>query len=262
MRFSKYSIFILFFIINYSTATPQNTRTNEYNNIGWYTTFATLKITPRWGLHAEYQWRRNNYITHWQQSLLRTGINYHVAANATLRMGYGWIETYPYGNTPLNVFGKTFTEHRIFEALLVDNTVSRVQLNHRYMLEQRWVGKFANALSKNETEFTFLNRLRYMVRAQLPLKGPTLDDKEPYMAAYDELFIGFGKNVGENIFDQNRIGVLAGYKWNAALRAEAGYLSQIVQLGREIDGRNLLQYNSGFIVSLYWIANLQNPKNN
>lgn len=249
------------FLFGYKTTTGQNTRTNEYNNIGWYTTFATLKVAPRLSIHAEYQWRRNNYITHWQQSLLRTGINYQLAANATLRVGYGWIETYPYGNTPLNIFGKTFTEHRTFEALLIDNTVGRVQLNHRYMLEQRWVSKYSSPTINKADGNTYLHRLRYMVRAQLPLKGPTLDDKEPYIAVYDELFIGFGKNVGENIFDQNRVGLLAGYKFNNTLRIEGGYLNQIVQLGREVNGRNVLQYNNGFIISVYWVGVLKRPVN-
>jgi hypothetical protein len=56
--------------------------------------------------------------------------------------------------------------------------------------------------------------------------------------------IGFGKNVAENIFDQNRIGILFGYRFSPKVRLEAGYLNQIVQLGREINNQNVFQYNN------------------
>jgi hypothetical protein len=93
---------------------------------------------------------------------------------------------------------------------------------------------------------------------QCPLKGKTIDDKEWYAAAYDEIFIGFGKNVNENVFDQNRVGLLIGYRFNKKWRIEGGYFNQIVQLPREITlpgsstGQNVFQYNSGFIINTYW----------
>jgi len=55
--------------------------------------------------------------------------------------------------------------------------------------------------------------------------------------------------VGENIFDQNRIAVLAGYKFNNAIKIEGGFINQTAQLGREVNGRNVFQYNNGFIIS-------------
>jgi hypothetical protein len=88
-----------------------------------------------------------------------------------------------------------------------------------------------------------------MFRAQIPLKGREITDKTPYAAIYDEVFVGFGKNVNENVFDQNRLGLLIGYRFSPKVRIEGGFLSQIVQVGREITGRNVFQYNSGMIIS-------------
>jgi hypothetical protein len=86
---------------------------------------------------------------------------------------------------------------------------------------------------------------------QIPLRGQSIADKTPYCAAYNEIFVGFGRSVNENIFDQNRIGLLLGYRFNKTLRVEGGYFNQILQLGREISGRNVFQYNNGIIVNLY-----------
>lgn len=252
---------ILLLIINLSIAYKvigQNTRITDSNSIGWYNYFGTLKLNDRFSIHTEYQWRRNNLITDWQQSLLRLGVNYQVNSAIQLRMGYGWIETFAYGEFPLNAFGKTFTEHRLFQVATLSNKVETIEFSHRFMVEQRWIGRYSAETLTKEDEYLFTNRIRYLFRLQLPLKGKTIGDHTPYLAAYDELFIGFGENVNENIFDQNRASLLIGYKINSVIRIEAGYLNQILQLGREIDSRNVFQYNHGVLLNTYVNINLTN----
>jgi hypothetical protein len=260
------SIFILLVVITISTQNSfsQNIRRSDYNSIGWWNHFATIKLNKTWGIHAEYQWRRENIVTDWQQSLARTGVNYRLNPKTLLRAGYAWILTYPYGDVPLQSAGKTFNEHRTFQMALVNDKIGRMDLSHRFMLEQRWVGRFNSSNSKSEEEFLFMNRMRYMVRAQFPLQGPTLENNEWYVEAYDELFIGFGKNVNQNIFDQNRIGVLLGYRINPMFRVEGGYFNQILQLGRFVNGQEVFQYNSGVILNTYLNLDLskKNPKSN
>lgn len=243
--------FLLFVVICINTfnSTAQNTRIKDYNNIGWYAATGTFHFHKKWSAHLEYQWRREDFLSKWQQSLLRTGINYHVNSNLTVRAGYAWAETYNYGDYPLNAFGKTFTEHRLYQVATLTQRNGCIDLTHRFLLEQRWLPRYASAASVKPEEWLYLNRARYMLRLQRALKGKTLEDKEPYIAAYDEIFIGFGKNVNENIFDQNRIGLLLGYRFNSSFRIEGGYLNQTLQLGREVIGRNVFQHNNGFILS-------------
>ena len=227
----------------------QNKRINDQNTIGWYNYFGTFKLDKKIGLHTEYQIRRTNLINNPQQGLLRLGVNYQINAKMQLRVGYAWIETSPYGDIPINSFGKDFTEHRSFQAITLTDKISVVDISHRFMLEQRWVGRYSKANLPHEDEFPLLHRLRYMVRLQVPLRGKTIENNTPYLAMYDEIFIGFGKNVNENIFDQNRFGLLFGYKFNDIVRLEAGYLNQMLQLGREVNGRNVFQNNNGFIIN-------------
>lgn len=84
---------------------------------------------------------------------------------------------------------------------------------------------------------------------QIPLKSKAIEDKIPYLAFYDEIIVGFGINVNENIFDQNRLGVLLGQRFNKHFRLEAGCLNQIVQLRREVNGSNIFQCNNGLIIN-------------
>jgi hypothetical protein len=253
----KYIYCILAFVIVLSISTrAQNNRINTTNNIGWYNYFGTIRLSPKVGLHTEYQWRRNNFITEWQQSLLRLGVNYKAGENVILRAGYGWIETWPYGELPLNGAGRDFTEHRIFEMIQLSDNIGRSEWSHRWMLEQRWVGRYSTPEKSTEDEFPLLHRLRYMARVQFPLKGSSIKDQTPYLAIYDEIFIGFGENVNANVFDQNRLGILFGYRFNSLMRIEGGYLNQIVQYGRQLNGKNIFQYNHGLIVNILIQASL------
>ncbi|MFN4082142.1 MAG: DUF2490 domain-containing protein [Bacteroidia bacterium] len=239
------SIFIISFKL-------QAQRINDYNNIGWITTTGTFQLSPNWSLHSEYQFRRDNFITNWQQSLLRTGINYKINQNALVRAGYVWIETFNYGDFPINSFGKQFTEHRTYQTIILTQQTGRFELSHRYKLEQRWLAVYNTAALKEPSNWVFLNRLRFMARVQTALKGKLIADKTPYAALYDEIFIGFGKNVNQNIFDQNRLGILLGYKFNKHFRVEGGYFNQILQLPRRVNNLNVIQYNTGFIVNSFW----------
>jgi Protein of unknown function (DUF2490) len=90
-----------------------------------------------------------------------------------------------------------------------------------------------------------------MYRMQVPLGKKTITDKTVYAAMYDEIFVGFGKNVNENVFDQNRFAFLLGYRFNKKWRVEAGFFQQILQLGREVNNSNVFQYNNGMILNTF-----------
>lgn len=173
----------------------QNGRITDRNSIGWFNYFGTIKLKAKWSLHTEYQWRRVQIIKDWQQSLLRIGVNYQLNNDVQFRLGYAWAETFAYGDIPLNAFGKQFTEHRTYQMATINDKIGKVSLSHRFMLEQRWLGRYTSATDTKDDDFLFMNRMRYMIRGQIPL---TKNATNPiYAAAYNEILIGFGKNVGE-----------------------------------------------------------------
>lgn len=234
-----------------SATSQAQSREFERNSIGWYSTMVNVKIAPKWSIHAEYQWRRVNLITHWQQSLARVGINRKLGKHVQLRVGYGLIHTFSYGKMPLNAQGFDFNEHRLFEALIHTDTLGKFTLTHRLMLEQRWTQRFwFNAPSTGPLEFgrVYTHRARYMVRWQY--QAPTKGKFDPFFAVYDEVFVGFGKNVGQNTFDQNRFAVVAGLA-RKKIRLEAGFLNQRLQLGYRVNNVNYFQNNLGLVTTVY-----------
>ena len=147
-----------------------------------------------------------------------------------------------------------FPEHRIFEQIVLNNPVGKVALSHRFTLEQRFVGKVFIQNGEKLTDYTFLNRIRYRLRTEVPLKKNVANKKSWTIIFQDEIFIGWGKNIGSNIFDQNRLAVLLGYKLNQDIKFEAGYLNQTLQQGKRINNKSVFQYNNGFIIALHLSA--------
>ncbi len=244
-------LFFCFLFCSIYSANAQSGRISQYNTIGWYNYLGNHRLSDKLSLHTEYQWRRADWITDWQQSLLRVGINYHLKPSIFFRVGYAWAETFPYGDIPLNTFGKTFTEHRLYEMLQVSHSEGRFDFTHRFMLEQRWIGRFSSSSLQKEDDFVYANRMRYMFRTVYRLKKEAQKYPVPYFAAYDEILIGFGKNVVVNIFDQNRLGCLMGVKLSSNWSLEGGYFNQIVQFSRWVGGQSVLQYNRGIILNAW-----------
>lgn len=194
---------------------------------GWYMYFGNHRITDKWGIHTEYQFRRNNGITEWQQSLMRVGIDYRPIDHLILTVGYGHIVTFPYGDQPV---AHEFTEHRLWEQVLTDHDLGRINLRHRFRLEQRWLEKW----SKDDVgqwqmnEWEYRNRVRYQLYVSIPLNHKKMQDRTVFIGLYNELFVQFGEAVKMNVLDQNRAYAALGYRHSSAWNVQLGYLNQWV----------------------------------
>jgi len=248
----RIGLLLLFIVLSLQDVLSQNNRAIDANRIGWNAFFLNYALDDKWSLHGEFQWRRTEFINKPQQNLYRIGLNLKLNPGIIFRLGYLYADTFNYGHIPINSLGMDFPEHRVYQMVTLYNPLGKVQVSHRFMLEQRWVGTFSNKTLERPDEYVYLNRVRYMARIEIPLKGKSIVNKTPYFAAYDELMIGFGKNVNQNVFDQNRIGLLIGYRFSDHIRVEGGYFNQILQLGRLVDGKNVFQGNRGYIINSYF----------
>jgi hypothetical protein len=247
----KMSILQIVSVIVVVTASPlflhaQHTRTSTENTNTWFMYFGNHKFSDHFGLHAEVQWRRNDFFSKNQQVLLRTGLDYYLNNNhGRFTVGYAFIQTYPYGEFAVP---NAFPEHRIWEQFLTSQKLGRVQLSHRYRLEQRMIG---NASTGEFKDGRYENRMRYMAKATINIsKG----DRPIFLAAYDEIFLNFGEEVAYNLFDQNRLYGALGFTLSPSMKLELGYLYQAVQL-RSLDlsstPRNRIENNHTLQVALF-----------
>jgi len=229
-------------------AHAQNTRLLDHNTLAWFTYNGDHQVSAKWAVHTEAQWRRVQLGAHPQQLLLRLGGVYKLAKDVKLGGGYTYFVTYPYGRYPTAELGQPTPEHRAYEDITLGADYGRLHLSHRVRIEQRWLGQLEPARPTEVASWQYQNRARYQLAGQLPLQGATLDDNEFYLNFFDELFISFGPNVGQNVFNQNRISGGLGYQITKDFQLELNYLNQWTQHG-DLDAasrRAIFENNNGF----------------
>ncbi len=182
----------------------------------WYMYFGTNRVSERFSIHTEAQFRFYETTSNFNQLLLRTGLNYHINPNAIATFGYGYIDTdptfvddiptlFPSEVPPLT---NTVLEHRIFEQFILKNKVWEFLFEHRYRLEQRFIRN--RDLGDSFTE----HRARYRIQMTLPLTDTF------FLNFYDELFI----NLQDNLFGQNRLYGALGIHITENSSVQLGYL--------------------------------------
>ncbi|GAB3899053.1 DUF2490 domain-containing protein [Larkinella knui] len=226
----------------------QQKRLVDHNSIGWFVYNGDHKLSKKWSLHTEYQWRRIHYIRTWQQSLARLGANYKLTDKVKLGGGYTYFVTFPYGEHPVADQGVPTPEHRLYQDIQLADTLGRLTLSHRFRFEERWLSQLAETGSRRISGWAYENRIRYQITANFPLQGVSIDDNEFYLTFFDELFISFGRNAGVNIFNQNRILGGLGYQFRDNFSLELGYLNQITQHAETdpVSGNPVFEFNNGF----------------
>ena len=218
-------------------------------NHAWVMYFGNHRVTERWGIHTEYQWRRTDVFNDWQQSLLRLGIEYYAKNGAQLTAGYGWIKSYQYGEQPIS---HASNEHRIWEQLILKSKAGRFDFQHRYRLENRFIENWVkDSDGVNVMDgFVFRQRVRYRFLVTVPLSRKELANNTLFFTAYDEPFLGFGKGIGKNILDQNRLYFALGWRFNPNCNVQLGYMNQYVvkKDGIQVERNHTLQI--GFTYNL------------
>ncbi|CAN1499488.1 Protein of unknown function DUF2490 [Flavobacteriaceae bacterium] len=200
---------LLCFLAVFFIAAKGNAQNSEVGN--WFLYFGNQKINNRWNWHNEVQYRNYNFAGDLEQLLLRTGIGYNISENNNnVLLGYAYIHSEPFIAGTDDKF-KT-DEHRIFQQFITKEQFGRVNIQHRYRFEQRFIDE------------NFKMRLRYFLSLNVPINKKVMDKNAIYASAYNEIFI----NTEANYFDRDRIYGGVGYCFNKSLKMEVGVMSQIL----------------------------------
>ena len=175
----------------------------------WYNYFGNHRLNEHWGLHTEYQWRRENWGTTWQQSLARVGVDHFTRRGTQFTLGYGWIRSFPYGEQPISY---PTDEHRIWEQVIRRHTLGETQWQQRFRLEQR-------SMETSEGR-VWQHRVRYRLACKIPIQGSL------FLAAYDEFFAHAGWRKDDLLLDQNRLSATVGWQLSTTADLQVGYLNQ------------------------------------
>lgn len=178
----------------------------------WFIYFGNQKINDKWNWHNEVQYRNFNFVGDLEQLVLRTGIGYNLSdKNNNVLLGYGFIHSEPYiiGTSDKN----KINEHRIFQQFLTKQSFNRVNIFHRYRIEERFI------------DDVFKLRFRYFLSLNIPINKKVMEKNAVYFSAYNEIFI----NCRSSVFDRNRIYGALGFCISKDLKVEVGAMSQIFE---------------------------------
>ncbi|HEY4108389.1 DUF2490 domain-containing protein [Puia sp.] len=196
--------------------------------MGWLSTFQNYKVNNKFGFYFDGQWRSTAQVQQMNTLLLRPGINIYLSPVFTATAGYAFI---PQQRISAGVTGY-LPEHRVWEQVVFTHKVKAhhrpvATVAHRVRLEQRFIPRHhaeGNSLVKDGHRSA--GRLRYFTRGVVPLGSRR--DRGMFAAVQNEIFF---HTANGGSFDQNRAYVAAGYKMNAALDLEMGYLNQYISAG-------------------------------
>lgn len=194
---------------------------------GWFASFNTIKTGKKTSIHAETQFRSTDRLEHLQSAFVRGGLNYHVKKNMTITAGYGAF----HNRKVLNGKVGYAKEHRIWQQFMVNHSVKKIQVTHRFRLEQRFMEKLV--LKENEPDsdgYAYANRFRYFIRNIVPFSKDAVFTEGLFAAVQNEVFANFGdlSTVNGKFFDQNRLYLATGYRINKQWDLEIGYMNQYI----------------------------------
>lgn len=121
-------------------------------------------------------------------------------------------------------------EYRPYQELFASYKYNKVNLQHRFRLEERYFKNVVEGNIQNGHNFNF--RLRYQIAANIPLAKLSAEYPERMLllGVGDEIFINAGREIVNNILDKNRIIIGPVVQFSKALTIALSYTHQYSQL--------------------------------
>lgn len=194
------------------------------DNGAWFMYFGDNKIHGNWRLFTDIQVRNILRRETQTQYLFREGLSYRFRREFMITAGYAFISTYP---SELAVNGATTREHRPWQQMIFNQwfEAEKIHFEHRYRLEQRFIKKFTDP-----EQNLYANRARYRLQSRFSFGLINESLNKFFINAYDEVFINFGGNVSDEIFDRNRAYIALGYFLAPRVNLQIGYLHQVINI--------------------------------
>ena len=172
----------------------------------WLMYFGRNRVADRSSIHSELQLRYWELFQNYNQLLVRVGYNFDIDPKNMASAGYTFIYTSPFEDS-----GVTTDEHQLWQQYLQRSSLGRVDFEHRFRLEERWI------LGDATTDF--LMRIRYRIHLNVALGRPATSPF--FLSFYDEVML----NLHGGAFDQNRLyGAFAYALDRSGSSVQLGYL--------------------------------------
>ena len=221
----------------------------------WINTYGNMQISDRlfWVAQTHFRFQNTNtpFIGQIAQIYNRHAIgylhnkNFNLAAGFVLRINFNTSQQPP--------DRRAVPEWRLWHEYNFAQSFSPYMVYHRIRIEHRWTRGF-----KEDSEWIFRNRWRYMFKFKMPLGKPKLGPQTYYFSPEVELIMQSGKAVVDSPFEDLRLHGSFGYIVNPRITVASGLM---YSFGQDlVDGA---YYNQKWTIRchLYFSPDLRKVKN-
>ncbi|WP_231465741.1 MULTISPECIES: DUF2490 domain-containing protein [unclassified Pedobacter] len=203
----------------------------QSENAGWVFISHKQSLSEKLDIRADFQLRSADKLSFLSGILLRGALSYNLNKQNSIALGYAYLGSWEYEQNIKISSG----EQRIFEQYLNQHSFGKIEGNLRLRLEQRFM--------QEDGETNFSLRGRIFLSAQIPIFAIEDFSRGIYTGLQDEFFMNLQnkENVNESFFDQNRLFVSLGYRWNKKIDTEFGYMYWRQKEQAGIINRNIWQ---------------------
>lgn len=201
----------------------------EHQSLIWTRYYNLLELSKKWAIHSEFDNRI--FIDPTLQNLYVARVQGRYKITEALEVG-GGLACFSVATQSLDV-ESTFNkpEYRALQDITLRQNFGKLNLNHRYQIEERFFQNFDKQGLIDGT--TFALRFRYKIQGDYPLWKKEEQSLKAVLA--DEIMFNAGSEVIKNTFDQNRIYAALHYCFNKNFAVEAGYLNSFQQRVSGVD---------------------------
>ncbi|MDX1652255.1 MAG: DUF2490 domain-containing protein [Brumimicrobium sp.] len=221
----RLGFFLLLHLSVFSVAQdpPEESVFSDPSTEFWAGSYMNFRVSDKFFWAGEFHLRSNGiegrpFVGYMSKIYNRHGIKYmfskyfNATAGGVLRLNFS-----RYGNEGDNK--ALVLEPRFWHEYVFANSFDRFMIYHRLRFEHRWTKP-----NKDDAEYRFRNRYRYMITAKIPLNKKKLVPGAYYFSPFIELIMQSGKSVIANPLEDLRIYPHFGYIINPQYSVSLGIL--------------------------------------
>ena len=224
---------LLFFLISSNYFLSAQTEKNvDHQSLIWTRYYNQLELSKKWSIHSEFDNRVFTSPIVQNLFLVRVHGRYKISDQIDVGTGLAYFLVVTQDPTIESGFNKP--EYRALQDITLKQNFGKINLGHRYQIEERFFQNFDSQGLKSGT--TFVMRFRYKIQGDYAF----WKDENKFLKAViaDEILINAGRKIIKNTFDQNRIYAGLQYGINENFSVEAGYLNSYQQRANGVDYYN------------------------
>lgn len=224
-------IVVLLNLISYNTFAQSTTKKVTTRPLAWYNYLNILQLSPKATITTQVGERQFLDNGHHYQIVAWSKFNYSLGSNWDAGIAFAYVTSKTFN--PASTSSLSVPELRPFEELNYKQKISRINIVHRYRLEERYIRKTENDKLIDGYNFNF--RFRYQLTFEYNLYKSKDNNRAFSIRAGDEIILNAGKTITHNVFDQNRIFASLYYQPSKHVAMELGYMNAFQERSSGMD---------------------------